>query len=385
MGDDAKGLAPHLKNIPLCGFSTVGQFAGDSVQEHRLVVMLLAGDQLQCRSAWYPLDSITPVDGRIPVVPRLLGDLDIMETGGTLNLARSGLLLMAVDGFNPVAMDLDEQLPSGRYALAACLTGDAPGMTGKATTSFCYRGERGGGQPHAGASGGQYGGGLAGDAGLTAAWITGGFKVGIGVAHGWQSVGLCFTKIKAEGLWLRTLDGQSPVDTYARVFGHDREEWLNPPLNTLSRLNPLGFEIKTEDFANNPVSSLLLRSPMVIERDGSFRMSALPPKENAAHLMVGSVARCQDAARQAAEQAINNLGVGRPVMALVLVDVAWKMLYEASATTLTSEIEAIRTVLGPDLPIVGGYTVGQMTHKEGSPQMLNQHIRIIVVGERVLG
>ena len=74
------------------------------------------------------------------------------------------------------------------------------------------------------------------------------------------------------------------------------------------------------------------------------------------------------------------LGNTKPVFALVLIDTAWQMLLKAQPGT---EIGPIREILGEDVPIAGGYTLGQIVPgKNGSPpQFLNQHIMVIAFGE----
>ena len=68
-----------------------------------------------------------------------------------------------------------------------------------------------------------------------------------------------------------------------------------------------------------------------------------------------------------------------PVMALVMVDIAWQMLLKANPGV---EIAAIQEILGENIPIAGGYTLGQVTSDEVSkPKFLNQHIVVIVFGE----
>ena len=99
-----------------------------------------------------------------------------------------------------------------------------------------------------------------------------------------------------------------------------------------------------------------------------------------AYLMLGSPADCLEAARQAAKQALAELGEMKPVFALVLVDIAWQMLLQAQPG---QEIEAVRDVLGDGVLIAGGYTTGQILpprdKNEGS-RFLNQHIVVAVFG-----
>jgi hypothetical protein len=95
-------------------------------------------------------------------------------------------------------------------------------------------------------------------------------------------------------------------------------------------------------------------------------------------LLVGSPTACQ-AAAQAAWQAVAALEGAKPALALVLVDLAWQMLFESQPG---AEIADIREGLGTDVPIAGGYTLGQIVSGgEGTPQVLNQHMAVVIFGE----
>jgi hypothetical protein len=102
-----------------------------------------------------------------------------------------------------------------------------------------------------------------------------------------------------------------------------------------------------------------------------------------AYLLVGSRVACERAARNAAQQALLQLGGAKPVFALVLVDIAWQLLLKAQSGI---EIAAIQEILGTKIPIAGGYTLGQITSDEGlAPKFLNQHIVVIAFGEENSG
>jgi hypothetical protein len=65
------------------------------------------------------------------------------------------------------------------------------------------------------------------------------------------------------------------------------------------------------------------------------------------------------------------------------VDIAWEMLLKSHPG---AEINAVQDILGKDIPLAGGYTLGQIVHgkdpaAEGTPQLLNQHMIVIAFGE----
>jgi hypothetical protein len=124
---------------------------------------------------------------------------------------------------------------------------------------------------------------------------------------------------------------------------------------------------------------LVVRSPIRVEADGSFRMNAAIRDGIDAYLLVGSRIACERAARNAAQQALLQLGNAKPIFALVLVDIAWQLLLKAQHAV---EIAAVQEILGTKIPIAGGYTLGQVIPDEDSqPKFLNQHIVVIAFGE----
>jgi hypothetical protein len=98
-----------------------------------------------------------------------------------------------------------------------------------------------------------------------------------------------------------------------------------------------------------------------------------------AYLLVGSLVACEQAARQAANQALMQLGDAKPAFALVLTDIAWQMLFKAQPG---AEVAAVQEVIGSGVPIAGGYTLGQIVPgSDGAPpRFLNQHMMVVVFG-----
>jgi len=206
---------------------------------------------------------------------------------------------------------------------------------------------------------------------LSAAFLRGDVRIGVGAAHGWNAVGSQFRVTRSRGFWLRTLDGRPASETYAQLFGYPARDWAFPPLSHLARLYPLGVE---------QGENLVIRAPIRVEADGSFRMNA-PVRDGVdAYLLVGNRFSCENAAQKAAQQALQQLDGKKPIFALILVDIAWQMLLKSHPGT---EIAAVQDILGKDVPIAGGYTLGQMIpgKETTTPQLLNQHIVVVTFAE----
>ncbi len=330
------GISSLLGDTPVIGFSSSVCLTAEGLHPNSVLVGLLAGD-LQAETRWMPGYAQS---GR--------------DTGAQLskqitNEKETRALFFFADGFNGDADQLCSALSVGSTPLAGGLS------SGDLHTGHSY----------------QIAGPQNGTGALSAAFLYGDLRVGIGAAHGWNPVGSQFRVTRSRGFWLRTLDGRPASETYAQLFGYPAREWAFPPLSHLARLYPLGVEQGDQ---------LIIRSPIRVEADGSFRMNA-PVRDGVdAYLLVGSRNSCENAAQQAAQQALHQLEGAKPILAFILADLAWEMLLRSNPG---AEISAVQDILGKEVPIAGGYTLGQIIPGKdaGSPQLLNQHIVVIVFGE----
>ncbi len=328
------GVSSLLGDTPMIGFSSPAGLTSDGQHPHSVVVALLSGD-FKTETVWLPGYAQSGRETAVKVEQRIASHSGMQS------------MLFFADGFNGDA----EQFCSGMSSVLNLAGGLS---SGDLHTGNTY----------------QMAGSQTGAGGLVAAFMRGNLKMGIGADHGWDPVGSQFRVTRSRGFWLRTLDGRPASETYAGLFGYPARDWAFPPLNYLARLYPLGVEQS---------DGLLVRAPIRVEADGSFRMNASIRDGIDAYLLVGSRAACERAARNAAQQALRQLGDIKPVLAFVLADVAWQMLLKAQPGI---EIAALREILGEDIPIAGGYTLGQVTVNEaGKPKFLNQHMVVIVFGE----
>jgi hypothetical protein len=334
------GAASLLSNIPILGFSSPAALTNLGVQANSVVVALLGGDEIQAETHWFADYS----QGSIDTATRLK-QLIGYEQRPVKNVLVFG------DGLNGNAEEFCESLLPSLPIIGGLSAGDVQNNIGY-----------------------QFAGVQSGNGGMATAFLRGDYKIGIGYGHGWTPIGNHFRVTRSRGFWLRTLDGRPASESYAELFGHSPRQWALPPLNYTSRLYPLGFE-------QPDTVDMLVRSPLRIEADGSFRMNA-PLRDGAdAYLLVGSPKSCIEAVKQAVEQALQGLEGAKPAFALILADVSWQMLLQSRPG---DEIRAVQEVLGNDLPIAGGYTLGQIIparHADENPQFLNQHFVIALFGE----
>jgi hypothetical protein len=264
-------------------------------------------------------------------------------------------MLVVVEGLLGDAQNLIDTIPNNSSFLAGCLAGGD--ISGERTY--------------------QIGGSGFGSGGIAVAALRGKINVGIGYQHGWQPVGIYSQVTRTDDLRVHTLGGRRACEAYAGIFGYPSRDWTYPPLNQLVRLYPLGFENDEEDHTNR--APLLIRSPLRVDTDGSLKMNCSVPQDKTAHVLISSIDNCLSAARSAAEQAVKALGNSKPILAIIFADISWQMMLQSQPGM---EVSVVREVIGEGVPIIGGYTLGQIgTTMTGDPELLNQHIQVILFGD----
>lgn len=329
------GVSSLLGDTPMLGLSSPAGLSREGLHPHSVVVALLGGD-FQVETLWFPGYAQSGRETASKI-----------EQHASARVERQSILFFA-DGFNGDAEQFCNALPVALNVFGGLSSGDL----------------------HTGANY-QLINNQSGTGAMAAAFLRGELTVGVGSAHGWDPVGNQFRVTRSRGFWLRTLDGRPASEAYAALFGYPARDWAFPPLSYLARLYPLGVEQNEE---------MVIRSPIRVEADGSFRMNAVIRDGIDAFLLVGSRAACERAAKTAAQQALLQLGDAKPRLALVLVDVAWQMLLKAHPGL---EVAAVQEILGDDIPVAGCYTLGQVVAPDSAakPKFLNQHIVVIIFGE----
>ena len=334
------GLAGLLGDTPLWGFSTIRPLTDEGDQPRAVVVALLTGSDLKAQIQWWPNYSQDSSGTARQIAQSLRQETFISHEA-----------LFVSDGINCSLVPFCQAMESIPIGINGCMAAGEPAL-GKTY---------------------QIGKNQSGPGSLSMALLGGRFRVGVGVAHGWRSVGAFFRATRTRDVWLQALDGAPAIDSYVRYFGHSPREWAAPPLTDMARLYPLGVETEAGS------SNLMVRSALRVEVDGSLRMSAPVPEGSVVHLMIGDPDACLEAARSAARTALDSLKKAKPMLAIAMLDVAWGYLFETHLSQIAS---ALKQVLG-EIPLVGAYTLGQITRpvENGPLQIHNQNLSLIILGE----
>lgn len=334
----------QLGNIPLWGFSSTCPLSAEGEQPRSVGVALLADNGFRAHANLWP-NFAQDGSGVATQFSRAVRSQAGLSQDGVQGV------LLAADGVNGDASLLCPAIDQMNLHVAGCL---ASGDHQQGRT-MCLSGNR------------------AESGALSALFLGGRLRLGVGMGHGWKDTGWLWRVTRSRDVWVQGLDGAAPVRAYANVLGYPENEWAFPPLSEFARLYPLGIEA-------GEAGKLLLRSPLRIEVDGNLRLNTRVPEGAFAHLMAGDPAACLAALQAAAGEALRSLGSATPLMGLLLIDQAWQTLWDGRADAL---FQQLRQDL-PDVPLIGGYTLGQLawpTANSAASQLVNQHALIALIGE----
>jgi hypothetical protein len=210
--------------------------------------------------------------------------------------------------------------------------------------------------------------------------LTGDFKMGIGVKHGWIPVGSPKKVTKSEGATVHELDGKPAIHIYEEYFGEEEAKALKE--ETLAKLAityPLGMRVEGSD-------EMLIRDPLTVNDKGSITCAAEMPMGSEIQLMVGSRENAVAVAKEAAKNAMDQLEGGKPKFVVIFNCIARNKLFGERSG---EEISAIQEMIGAQVPLIGFYTYGEQAPLGGevrniekcNPAFHNETVVICVIGE----
>lgn len=193
--------------------------------------------------------------------------------------------------------------------------------------------------------------------------ISGNFKMGIGVKHGWVPIGATKKVTKSEGGVLHELDGRPAISIYEDYFGAEEASTLKK--ETLAKLAityPLGMTVAGSD-------EMLIRAPLTVNETGSITCAAEVPVGADIQLMIGSREEAIRVAKEAAVNAVSQLDGSTPKAVIIFNCIARNKIF---AERSGDEISAIQEAVGKDTPLIGFYTYGEQAPLGGEVKNIEQ-------------
>jgi hypothetical protein len=193
--------------------------------------------------------------------------------------------------------------------------------------------------------------------------LSGEFKIGIGVKHGWIPIGTSKKVTRSEGGTLHELDGKPAISIYEEYFGEEEAAALrNETLAKLAITYPLGMRVEGSD-------EMLIRDPLTVDANGSITCAAEIPVGSDIQLMLGSREEAVKVAKVAAQNAIDQLDGSAPKAVIIFNCIARNKLFGDRAG---EEIAAIQEVVGRTTPLIGFYTYGEQAPLDGEVRNINK-------------
>jgi hypothetical protein len=202
----------------------------------------------------------------------------------------------------------------------------------------------------------------------------GDIKVGTGVQSGWSPIGIARKVTRSRKQIVYELDGLPALEVYGRLFGKHAE---NLPMVGIEY--PLGL-VDCSEVLDDPNYNVVLRASVSInEKDGSIRFAGEIPEGAMVRLTCGDLKCTLEAAGRAAGMALLDLGNYSPAIVFFFSCMARRTLL---GRRTEEEVEKVRLVAGPDVPILGFYSYGEFCPaKRGRPSLLhNETATVSILG-----
>ena len=341
LADPARGeeIRAAFPSARIVGCSTAGEISGTEVLDDSIVATAVAFEHTRIRTALEPLDDASKSQAVGERLARaLIGEglrhVFVIAEGVQIN----GSELLA--GMRAV-LPTDVTVTGG-------LAGDAARFE---RTCVCFEGR--GYDRHVAAVG------FYGDR----------FVVGHGSMGGWDPFGPERRITRSVGNVLYELDGESALGLYKSYLGPHAAE-----LPASGLLFPL--DLILED------GTRLVRTILgVDEAAGSLTFAGDVPQGARAQLMKANFDRLVDGAQGAADGAFGRVGRRAPALGVLVSCVGRKLVL---GQRIEEEVEAVRDVLGPDVPLTGFYSYGEIapTGVTTKCELHNQTMTITTFDER---
>ncbi len=324
-----KAIAEVLEGVPLVGASTAGEILESGPVSHTCLVVLLASKTMR----W-----TTGFAERLEEAPRKAGQQVAYMASKSFPLPQRIGFLFFGDGlsvrYSEVMSGIQEVLGT-----SSLLVG---GMAGDDLRfSHTY----------------QYHGGQVITGGIVGVLFGGQGSLGIGIEHGFAPISKPRRVTRASANRLIELDRKPAASVYEEYLGADVLSRMRlEGVTRQSLAYPLGIQTEGSN-------QFLLRNVVAFKDDGSLSCSGEVMEGSWMQLMISSRSLGQEAARRAAQKALET--VPKPACVLVFSSFARMKLQGPGA--MAAEIAVIRQVIGRETPVAGFYSYAEQASSDDDP------------------
>ena len=337
-----RGIREQASDVPLVGCSTAGEIATSGPGDARVVVSAIGGEGFSVTTA-----AAGGASGGL----REAG----AEAARCLEAVAersSTVLLLLTDG---LAGDQAE-IVRGAYSVAGAgvpLVGGCAGDDLKMEATYQFHGDR-----------------VLTDA-VVAAAVSSEGPLGIGVRHGWRTVGEPMPVTGAQGNVVGELDGEPALDAYlARLDAPVEAQADSGAFARFAQTHPLGLASRTGE------PHVRFIGGADFERR-SLTCIAEVPQGNLAWLMEGDASSVLGATDGACSDALDSLGGHAPLGVVAFDCIARRSVLGDSG--IEAEIGQVTERAG-GAPVAGFYTYGEIARTHGVSGFHNQTLVLLALG-----
>jgi hypothetical protein len=337
-----RGIREQAPGVPLVGCSTAGEIATSGPGDARVVVSAIGGDGFSVATA-----AAIGASGRL----REAG-AEAASCLASVEERHSTMLLVLTDG---LAGDQAE-IVRGAYSVAGAripLVGGCAGDDSKMEATFQFHGDR-----------------VLTDAVVAAALSSDG-PLGIGVRHGWRTVGEAMAVTQAHGNVVAGLNGQPALDAYlARLEAPEEARADADAFTRFAQTHPLGLASRTGE------PHVRFISGADFERRALICIAEVP-QGNLAWLMEGDARSVLEATDGACTDALAALD-GNAALGIMAFDcIARRGVLGESG--IAAEIGRVNQH-ADGAPVAGFYTYGEIARTRGVSGFHNQTLVLLALG-----
>ena len=194
-----------------------------------------------------------------------------------------------------------------------------------------------------------------------------GAPIALAIAHGAAPLGASLLVSRSQQNTIFELGGQPAIERYRAAWPDDTIDATNFPAHGL--LHPFGIV--------QLGGQLLVRTPVRLGKDGSITCAGDVPERSSIRFLELDPDALVAAARQAAVDAKAQLGE-RPIAAALLIDCITRRLVMGSQAI--REVDAVREVLGADVPLLGMLAYGEIAASAGATSLHNETMLVCLFG-----